>query len=198
MHWKTSMTLFSSNDNNYFISIQNILSMNMEPTTKKKYALNHVRKLARRYQTKINAAYREIDEHVRSGRSGKVTTPNYAREVIAPLTCALAEALPGREGSVQDAVEVFGTDAYFLLRIGGLTIGGFSYPGPKAAQIDFTIFARGKPWGRSIAVTKFSRLVKLVAELADFVEPGKKKRYDDIRRQGNTAAVSDNSAAGYQ
>ena len=84
------MTLFSSNDNNYFISIQNILSMNMEPTTKKKYALNHVRKLARRYQTKINAAYREIDEHVRSGRSGKVTTPNYAREVIAPLTCALA------------------------------------------------------------------------------------------------------------
>lgn len=108
----------------------------------------------------------------------------------------LVDPINGTE--VQDAVEVFGTDAYFLLRIGGLTIGGFSYPGPKAAQIDFTIFARGKPWGRSIAVTKFSRLVKLVAELADFVEPGKKKRYDDIRRQGNTAAVSDNSAAGYQ
>ena len=174
--------------------------MNTELTTKKKYAWDPVRKLARRYQTKINAAYREIDEHVRSGRSGKITTPNYAREVIAPLTQALAEALPGREVSVQDAVEVFGTDAYFLLRIGGLTIGGFSYPGPnpKAAQIDFTIFAHGKPWGRSIAVTKFSRLMKLVAELADFVEPGKKKRYDDIRRQGNTAAVSDNSAADYQ
>lgn len=153
--------------------------MSTEPTTKKKYVWDPVRKLARRYQTKINAAYREIDEHVRSGRSGKVTTPNYAREVIAPLTRMLAEALPGREISVQDAVEVFGSDAYFLLRIGEFTIGGFSYPGPKAAQINFTIFAHGKPWGRSITVTKLSQLVKLIAELADFVDPVNTKRHDD-------------------
>ena len=54
-----------------------------------------------------------------------------------------------------------------------------SYPGPKAAQINFTIFAHGKPWGRSITITKLSQLVKLLSELADFVEPDKKKRDDD-------------------
>ena len=154
--------------------------MNTQPITKKKYAWDPVVKSTRQYQRKIDAAHREIDELVRTGRPGKVVTPNYAREVIAPLAEALAEALPEYGLSVEETVEVIGSEAYFPIYLGGLRIGGFSYPGPKAAQINFTIFAHEKPWGRSIAVKKLPQLVELLAELAGFVKPdGKKTRNDE-------------------
>lgn len=149
--------------------------MASEMIPKKKYARNPIAKLARQYQTRIKAAYREIDDHVRTGRSGKVSTPNYTKEVILPLARILADALPEFETTVGDKVEVFGLKACFVVRIGGQPIGGLSYPGPHAAQVDFTIFAHEKPWGREIRITKLQQLVKIIKGLADFLGLDKKE-----------------------
>lgn len=153
--------------------------MNAEPVVRQKYVWDPITKLTRNYQKKINATYREIDEHVRTGRADKVTTPNYAREVIAPLAKALSDALPEYAVTVKDSVEVIGSEAYFMLQLGELSLGGLSYPGPKMTQINFTIFAHQKPWGRSIAITKLSQLTKLLVELANFVKPGGINEHED-------------------
>ena len=143
--------------------------MDSEMIPKKKYAWDPVTKLARQYQTKIKTAYREIDDHVRTGRSGKISTPNYTKEVILPLARILGEALPEFEITVGDKVEVVGSKAYFVICIGGQSIGGLSYPGPHAALVDFTIFAHEKPWGKEIRITRLRQLVKVIKDIAGFL-----------------------------
>lgn len=143
--------------------------MAFEMIPKKKYAWDPVTKLARQYQTKIKTAYREIDDHVRTGRSGKISTPNYTKEVILPLARILGEALPELEITVGDKVEVIGSKAYFVICIGGQSIGGLSYPGPHAVQVDFTIFAHEKPWGKEIRITRLRQLVKVIKDIAGFL-----------------------------
>lgn len=146
-----------------------------EMIPKQKYARDPLTRLARQYQSKIKAAYREIDEHIRTGASGKITTPNYTKAVILPLAELLGEALPQFDIAVNGQVTVFGTKAYFAVTIAGRPIGGLAYPGPHAAQVDFTIFAHEKPWGKEIRITKLPQLVKIVTELADFLGLDKKE-----------------------
>lgn len=133
-----------------------------------------VRKLTGQYQTKMKAVYREIDELARTGKSGKVVTPNYAKEVITPLAKVLEEKLSGLKITVCEKVEVFNAkDAYFRVMVGEQTLGGFSYPGLGVNQIHFTVFAHEKPWGKVIKLTKLSQLADTISHWADFLELNK-------------------------
>lgn len=129
-----------------------------------------VRKLTGQYQSKVKAVHKEIDEYALSGRSGKVTTPNYVKDVIVPLADAISEKLPALNIVVNDKVErISPKDAYFKMQIGEHTLGGFSYPGPGVNQINFTVFAHEKPWGKVIRITKLTQLIDVVSRLTDFL-----------------------------
>lgn len=129
-----------------------------------------IRKLTRAYQTQVKAAHREIDECAKTGKAGKITTPNYVREVISPLSKALCEKLPHLNIAVSDKVELQGgKDGYFKVLVGEHVLGGFSYPGPGVSQINFTIFAHDKPWGKVIKVTKLMQLIAVISDLTTFL-----------------------------
>lgn len=139
-----------------------------------------VRKLTSQYQIKMKAVYREIDELARTGKSGKVVTPNYAKEVISPLTKALEEKLSRIKISVSEKVEVFNSkDAYFKVMIGEHTLGGFSYPGLGVNEIHFTVFAHEKPWGKVIRVTKLNQLADTILQWINFLELDKNMDEND-------------------
>lgn len=129
-----------------------------------------IRKLTRSYQTQVRAAHREIDECAMTGRCGRITMPNYAKEVITPLSKALSEQLPHLNIDVSEKVELLGNkDGYFKVSVAKRVLGGLSYPGPDLRQINFTIFAHHKPWGKVIIIKKLSQLVKVIAELVEFL-----------------------------
>lgn len=131
-----------------------------------------IRKLTRHYQAQVKAAHREIDECAKTGRSGKVATPNYAKEVISPLSKAISENLAHLKIIVSEQVEVSaGKEGYFKVTAGEHILGGFSYPGPGVSQINFTVFAHDKPWGRVIEITKLSQLVTVITKLVEFLDP---------------------------
>ena len=131
-----------------------------------------IRKLTRNYQAQVKAAHKEIDECAKTGRIGKITTPNYVKEVISPLSKALSEQLPHLNIAVNEKVELTGgKDGYFKVSAGERILGGFSYPGPGISQINFTIFAHDKPWGKVIEITKLSQLVTVVTKLIEFLGP---------------------------
>lgn len=131
-----------------------------------------IRKLTRHYQAQVKAAHREIDECAKTGRIGRVLTPNYVKEVISPLSKALGEQLPHLNITVSENVELTGgKDGYFKVSAGERILGGFSYPGPGVRRINFTIFAHDKPWGKAIEITKLSQLVTLITELVEFLDP---------------------------
>lgn len=131
-----------------------------------------IRKLTRSYQTKIKTAHREIDACAKTGQSGRITMPNYVQEVISPLSKALGEQLPHLNITVSEKVELTGgKDGYFKVSVAECVIGGLSYPGPGIIQINFTIFANDKPWGKIIQITKLSQLVLLIAKLVEFLDP---------------------------
>lgn len=151
----------------------------MEKKKKERAGWDPVRKLTGQYQAKMKAVYQEIDELARTGRSGKVITPNYAKEVISPLTKALEEKLTRIKITVSEKVEVFNSkDAYFKVMVGEHTLGGFSYPGPGVNQIHFTVFAHEKPWGKVIKVTKLCQLADTILQWVDFLELDKNLRED--------------------
>lgn len=140
-----------------------------------------IRKLSRGYQTKIKAAYKEINDLARTGCSGKVQTPNYAKEVISPLAKVISEKMSGIEISVNEAVEVYNAkDAFFKIFIGEHTLGGFSYPGLGVNQINFTVFAHDKPWGRAIHITSLPQMIKVITDLIDFLNLNKNEN-DDVK-----------------
>ena len=92
-----------------------------------------IKKLSRRYQSQVKAAHREIDECSKTGRIGRIVTPNYAKEVISPLSKALSEQLPHLNIAVSEKVELSGgKDRYFKASAGERILGGFSYPGPAS------------------------------------------------------------------
>lgn len=131
-----------------------------------------IRKMTRRYHAQVKSAYREIDACVKTGQSGRITMPNYAQEVISPLSKALEEQLPHLNITVSEKVELTsGKDGYFKVSAAECVIGGLSYPGPGVSRINFTIFANNKPWGKVIEITKLSQLVMLIAKLVEFLAP---------------------------
>nr|DAT18259.1 MAG TPA: hypothetical protein [Caudoviricetes sp.] len=139
-----------------------------------------IRKLTGQYQSKLRAAHKEIDAYAVAGRSGKVSTPSYGKEVIGPLAKTISEKLPDLNITVCDKVEcVNPKDAYFRVQIGEHTLGGFSYPGPGVNQINFTVFAHGRPWGKAIEVAKLARLMEIISRLADFLDLDKHLQGDD-------------------
>lgn len=146
--------------------------MEKERKPRKTPVWDPLRKLTRQYQAQVKAAHREIDECAKTGRCGKITTPNYAKEVLSPLSKALGEQLPDLNITVSEKVELTaGKDGYFKVSVGECILGGFSYPGPAVNQINFTIFAHDKPWGRVIEITKLSQLVTVITQLVDFLGP---------------------------
>lgn len=146
--------------------------MEKERKPRKTPVRDPLRKLTRHYQAQVKAAHREIDECAKTGRSGKIATPNYVKEVISPLSKTLGEQLPHLNITVSEKVELSGgKDGYFKVSAGESVLGGFSYPGPGVSQINFTVFAHDKPWGRVIEITKLSQLVTVITELVEFLGP---------------------------
>ncbi|WP_418990757.1 hypothetical protein [Alistipes sp.] len=139
---------------------------------RKKHVWDSIRKLTRQYEAQVKATHRQIDEYAKKGRIGHVTTPNYVIEVISPLSKALGEQLPHLNITVSEKVELTdGKVGYFRVSTGERVLGGFSYPGPGVSQINFTIFAHDKPWGKALNITKMSQLVKIITELVEFLGP---------------------------
>lgn len=143
--------------------------MENERKPKKPYQRDPIKILTRSYQAQVKKAHREIDMCAKTGRSGKITMPNYAKEVIAPISRVMGEKMAQMKITVSEQVDVSaGKDGYFKVTAGDRIIGGFSYPGPGVNWIHFTIFAHDKPWGRVIGITKLSQLMRIITELVEF------------------------------
>lgn len=146
--------------------------MENERKPKKSYQRDPIKVLTRSYQAQVKEAHREIDKCAKTGRSGKITMPNYAKEVIAPISRVICEKMAHLKITVSEQVDVSaGKDGYFKVTVGDRIIGGFSYPGPGVNWINLTIFAHDKPWGRVIEITKLSQLVRIITELVEFHGP---------------------------
>lgn len=151
--------------------------MEKERKPRKTPVWDPIRKLTRHYQAQVKAAHREIDECAKTGRSGKIATPNYVKEVISPLSKFMGEQVPHLNITVSEKVELSGgKDGYFKVSAEERVLGGFSYPGPGVSQINFTIFAHDKPWGKVIEITKLSQLITVITELVEFLGPRQHER----------------------
>ncbi len=139
-----------------------------------------VRKFTRQYRRNILAAHREIDDLAQRGENRKVATPSYVQQVVVPITGIIKEKLPALGIVVNEKIEkINAKDAYYRVLVGEQTIGGFSYPGPEASHIDFTVFAHDRPWGRVFHVSKQAELLKIISELAGFLELDKQTDTDE-------------------
>lgn len=146
--------------------------MEKEKKTRKSPVWDPIKKLTRRYGAQVREAHREIDLCAKTGRSGRITTPSYVKDVILPLSKSLCEILPEMNLSVNEKVETFGAkDGYYMVSSGEQILGGLSYPGPGVNHINFRVFAHGKPWGMQIEIKKLSQLTKILTELLAFLGP---------------------------
>ncbi|MDR2890388.1 MAG: hypothetical protein LBV18_02105 [Alistipes sp.] len=151
--------------------------------TRKSPVRDPIRQLAGRYRRKIRAAHREIDELAQRGENRKVSTPNYVQEVISPLAGIIGTLFPNLDLVLSEKVErINAKEAYYLLRAGETVLGGFSYPGPNAGHIDFTLFAHGKPWGRVVEITRQAQLLKVITGLAEFLGLGQNASVDEQQK----------------
>ena len=114
------------------------------------------------------------------GENRKVSTPSYVQVVITPLARLIAEKSPVLGVVLNEKIErQTAKDAYYKLQIGELTLGGLSYPGPNATHINFTIFAHDRPWGKVIQIFRLAQLLKIVSDLAGFLELDKQTDTDE-------------------
>jgi hypothetical protein len=105
------------------------------------------------------------------GENKKVSTPNYVQEVVAPMARLIHEKLPTLNVVVSEKIErINAKEAYYKVQVGETTLGGFSYPGASASHIDFTVFAHERPWGRVRQITKLPQILKIIRDLAQFLE----------------------------
>jgi hypothetical protein len=142
-----------------------------DPAERKTHVWDPLGKFIRQYQRKITAAHREIDDLAQRGENKKVSTPNYVQEVVAPMARLIREKLPELNIVVSEKIErINAKEAYYKVQIGETTLGGFSYPGASASHIDFTVFAHDRPWGRVQRISKLPQILKVIRELARFLE----------------------------
>lgn len=80
--------------------------MENERKPKKSYQRDPIKVLTRSYQAQVKEAHREIDKCAKTGRSGKITMPNYAKEAIAPISRVICEKMAHLKITVSEQVDV--------------------------------------------------------------------------------------------